>query len=360
MNVQKGKDLNPMMCSNNIYRSRCNPRRITTINEIKRCDRTMAISSMNPSSRRTHFLSFLVHYVALFQTITTTTISPWTTSNALSPTHSFVLRANHIVQNHQRLHPRLCSSFLISSKPTVIKQGQPLMSSGNEAEFADTDSVANGNYTSSIIMQREKTIRWMVRPAQLQDKDKVDALLKISYSTLLPNSYSPEILSKALPKICTAQESLLTCGTWYVVEDPQTGDLVGCGGYTMHAPGPPLDRDDGTDGVDDWSTTTTTSSSRPIYTAPHLRHFATHPMYGRKGVATAIWNHSWNAIVEHFTTQGQPAPAIEVMSSLTAESFYSSLEFEKVKSLTIPLGDDCDFPATLMRRSAPPPAGGQQ
>jgi GNAT superfamily N-acetyltransferase len=215
------------------------------------------------------------------------------------------------------------------------------MSSGyKEAAIQDTeDPETNVNSDSSVDMEK---VQWIVRPAQLRDKDKVDALLKTSYGTLLPANYSPEILTKALPKICIAQETLLTCGTWYVVEDPQTGTLVGCGGYTTYAPGP-FAGQDGAGGVDD------------TIQAPHLRHFAVDPTYARKGVATAIWNHSWNTIVEHYQIQGQPAPAMEVISSLTAESFYTSLGFEKVESLTVPLGGDCDFPATLMRRPEPTP-----
>ncbi len=287
------------------------------------------------------FIFLVAHHVVFFQS--NTTISPCTTSNALSPAASIAPRKRPIVHNHHRVAPCLFSHAFRSSE---VNQGDSLMASGYEAATTNTYPVENFNTDSSTTMYGKEKIAWMVRPAQLQDKDKVDALLAASYGTLLPASYSPEILSNALPKICNAQESLLTCGTWYVVEDPQTGALVGCGGFTLHAPVPTSDNG-GTEGVD-----VPPSAPRPIQ-APHLRHFATDPAHARKGIASAIWNQSWKAIVEHFHAQGQPAPAMEVISSLTAESFYESLGFEKVKSLNVPLGEDCDFPATLMRRPAP-------
>ena len=75
-------------------------------------------------------------------------------------------------------------------------------------------------------------MKWIIRPATTEDSAKIDALLYASYSKLFPMDYSADILDKALPIISKAKPDLLTCGTWYVVEDFSTRELVGCGGWT--------------------------------------------------------------------------------------------------------------------------------
>lgn len=122
------------------------------------------------------------------------------------------------------------------------------------------------------------------------------------------------------------REELLTCGTWYVVEDPRDGRLTGCGGWTFRQPAQ-------------------TEGGKKV---PHLRHFATRADMVRKGVGRAIWNRSWEDIAK-LSAEGTKTP-LEVFSTLTAEPFYTSVGFQKVKELTLPIAKDCDFPCVLMRR----------
>ena len=68
----------------------------------------------------------------------------------------------------------------------------------------------------------------------------------------------------------------------------------------------------------------------------------------RKGVGRAIWNRSWEDIAK-LSAEGTKTP-LEVFSTLTAEPFYTSVGFQKVKELTLPIAKDCDFPCVLMRR----------
>ena len=143
---------------------------------------------------------------------------------------------------------------------------------------------------------------------------------------MLRKDYGDDFLDKALPGLSSARESLLTCGTWYVVHHPDTPDaLVGCGGWTLDQPAK-------------------TDGSLP--SSPHLRHFATHPDVLRQGVGRAIWNRTWKDISDAVGSD----TTLEVFSTLTAESFYGSLGFELIKHMTLPILEDCDFPCTLMRR----------
>jgi GNAT superfamily N-acetyltransferase len=200
--------------------------------------------------------------------------------------------------------------------------------------------------SNSIIMTTATTttpasttsIRWIIRPAALTDAASCSALLQASYETLLQPDYSDSCLSNCLPLITVAQPQLLTCGTWYVVLHPETGQMVGCGGWTARSP------------------TTTTSSSiggggndAAAVVVPHLRHFAVHPSFTRLGIASLLWEHSLASIRN---SMGGVVPAMEVFSTLTAEPFYTSCGFQSVNHMEVELQKDLFFPCILMRREA--------
>lgn len=79
-------------------------------------------------------------------------------------------------------------------------------------------------------------IAWIVRPVSPCDKQSIEHLLKVSFETLLPRFYSKEVLEVSLPLLTLLRPELLTCPTWYVVQHPSTGEIVGCGGWTAHTP----------------------------------------------------------------------------------------------------------------------------
>lgn len=180
--------------------------------------------------------------------------------------------------------------------------------------------------TSSSSNKDQQKTNWIVRPSNISDKEAVEDLLRLSYSTLLSKDYEEELLEKALPIICSARPELLTCGTWYVVEDPDTSTIVGCGGWTPRSP-----------------------FNEEI---PNLRHFATDPGRLRKGVARAIWDRTWEDFCKSSSEEDSKEQQImEVFSTITAESFYASLAFEKIRDIAIPIRDDLQFPAVVMRRT---------
>jgi hypothetical protein len=75
-----------------------------------------------------------------------------------------------------------------------------------------------------------------IRTANPADSEAVTALLAASYSTLLSAAYESDLLGRGLPHFTKANPTLLACGTYYVAER-ETGDLVGCGGWTAAEPG---------------------------------------------------------------------------------------------------------------------------
>lgn len=179
-----------------------------------------------------------------------------------------------------------------------------------------------------MVPPRKERINWIIRAATLEDTAPCEKLLTESYSQLLPQDYDHETLSKALPILTTPHEDLLTCGTWYVVQHPETKDFVGCGGWTMRASGPAADL-----------------TEAPC---PHLRHFATHPEWTRRGIGQMLWQQIIRDVSKAVGLG--PSTVLEVFSSLTAKDFYGKFGFVAIKHLHIEFSTDCKFPVILMRR----------
>src|SRR5215208_3899160 len=62
------------------------------------------------------------------------------------------------------------------------------------------------------------TSPFAIRIADLQDTASVTALLEASYTNQLKDSYSPEVLVRALPLMTRANPCLLDSGTYYVIQ----------------------------------------------------------------------------------------------------------------------------------------------
>src|SRR3982750_2124167 len=112
---------------------------------------------------------------------------------------------------------------------------------------------------------RELSPAALIRPARPTDADAVSTLLQTSYSDLLATSYNSHLLRLALPYMSKANSTLLVSGTYYVAE-AASGILVGCGGWTAAQPG----------------------SGETVEGEAHIRHFAIHPQWTRRGMGTAI------------------------------------------------------------------------
>jgi N-acetylglutamate synthase-like GNAT family acetyltransferase len=160
-----------------------------------------------------------------------------------------------------------------------------------------------------------------LRVATLEDAVAVDRLLQVSYAKLMATSYDEESLAPALKLLTKANPSLLGSGTYYLAELP-TGFLVGCGGWTLERPG--------------------TGSIEPR--VGHVRHFAVHPDWTRRGIGRAIFNSCERAARE------AGVRTLECYSSLNAEKFYRSLDFKRIRWMDIELQPHVVLRTVLMRR----------
>ncbi len=162
-------------------------------------------------------------------------------------------------------------------------------------------------------------MRLCTRLAALSDETAVSALLLASYSALMAKDYEAGVLAAALPRMVRANPGLLGSGTFYVVEGPGYA-VIGCGGWTLAAPGTKVE----------------------VAGLGHLRHFATHPDFVRRGVGRLIYDRCVGAAGLACVTRFQ------AYSSLTAVPFYASVGLAFVRSFDLPLGGGASLPAVLM------------
>jgi GNAT superfamily N-acetyltransferase len=160
-----------------------------------------------------------------------------------------------------------------------------------------------------------------LRIAKPEDSDAVAAVLGPSYIRLMAAAYPPELLDPVLPSITRANPALLSSGRYYLVE-AETGEPAGCGGWS---PDPPGRRDD--------------DPGRA-----HIRHFATHPAWIRRGVGRLLYQRcAADARRAGFTR-------FEAWASLNGEAFYAALGFRRIERIEAMMPGGVRFPAIRMER----------
>jgi N-acetylglutamate synthase-like GNAT family acetyltransferase len=164
--------------------------------------------------------------------------------------------------------------------------------------------------------------RYVLRVATPRDAEAVSELLRASYPRLMRSAYDEEVLAPALEVMTQANPSLLRSGTYYVAE-LTNGFLVGCGGWTPERPG--------------------TKSVEPGL--GHVRHFAVHPDWTRRGIGRALLEACGR------TARAAGVRAFECYSSLNAEKFYRALGFVRIREMDMELKPPVVLPGVLMRRN---------
>ena len=156
----------------------------------------------------------------------------------------------------------------------------------------------------------------IIRPTTRADLAAVDMLLARAYPKMLKADYPPSVLVTALPIISRAQPKLVTCGTYYVVEEE--GQVLGAGGWTRDRSDPRLG---------------------------HIRHVVTDDRALRRGVGRALMAHCFDAARAAGVTR------MECWATLTAEPFYQACGFETVGPMDVTLEGGISFPSIRMTRA---------
>ncbi|MFL6844576.1 MAG: GNAT family N-acetyltransferase [Allosphingosinicella sp.] len=160
-----------------------------------------------------------------------------------------------------------------------------------------------------------------LRVATPGDHDAVATVLGASFPALWAGVYPPELLASALPFTTRPHPPLLASGRYYLVES-EAGAPAGCGGWSGHPPG----------------------SEEADFRRAHIRHFATHPDFIRRGVGRLLYERcEADARAVGFRT-------LECYSSLNGEAFYVALGFRRLEAIEVPMPGGIGFPSVRMER----------
>jgi N-acetylglutamate synthase-like GNAT family acetyltransferase len=161
-----------------------------------------------------------------------------------------------------------------------------------------------------------------VRTAGKADIAAIDALLARSYPALLKADYRPSVLVTALPLISRAQPALVTCGTYFVVQDT-AGTICGAGGWTRHA----------------------SQGGSGSTVIGNIRHVVTDHRKTRQGIGRHLMAH----ILSDAAAAG--ITGLDCLSTLTAVPFYRAMGFVEQGPREISLRAGIVFPSVAMHRA---------
>ncbi|MBO6717850.1 MAG: GNAT family N-acetyltransferase [Rhizobiaceae bacterium] len=161
----------------------------------------------------------------------------------------------------------------------------------------------------------------VVRTAKPEDQDVLSALIAAAYARLDNGQYDRAQLSAALPAMSKANPRLLRSGTYYVIE--VDGVAAACGGWSFEQPGSTMTED----GV------------------AHIRHFATHPDFLRRGLARSLLDRC----LEEARAKG--ARIMKSQATLPAEKFYESAGFRTRCTFNVEMGPGLELPVLDMEKA---------
>lgn len=165
-------------------------------------------------------------------------------------------------------------------------------------------------------------IGFSIRVAGLADAPAISELLEASYRALLAPAYDPAAMQTALPVLTRANRDLLGSGRFHLAQT-DGGSLVGCGGWSLERPG----------------------SGEIEAGLGHIRHFAVHPDWLRRGVGRSLV-----AVCEQ-EARAAGLTELECFASLNAEAFYAALGFIPLRRHDLAMGSGTTLPSIVMRHT---------
>ncbi len=172
-----------------------------------------------------------------------------------------------------------------------------------------------------------------VRPARMDERTALDALIALSSRKLGRAHYSDEQLDYAIGTVFGVDTDLIVDGTYLVAEID--GALAGCGGWSRRATLFGADAFDGRD----------PQALDPAHDAAKIRAFFVHPDFTRRGVGRAIYDRC------EAEARAAGFRALELMGTLGGVPLYADLGFLADAPVQHPLRDGLTMEFVPMRKA---------
>jgi GNAT superfamily N-acetyltransferase len=175
-----------------------------------------------------------------------------------------------------------------------------------------------------------------VRPARMDERDALDALIAASARELGGRDYSSTQLDRAIGTVFGVDSELIEDGTYLVAEID--GVRAGCGGWSRRAT---LFGADARAGRDPRRLDPATDPAK-------IRAFFVHPDWSRRGVGRAIYDRC------EAEARAAGFGSLELMATLGGLLLYSGLGFEPGPAIDYDLGDGLSMRFVPMRKILAP------
>ncbi|MEQ9504936.1 MAG: GNAT family N-acetyltransferase [Hyphomonas sp.] len=173
------------------------------------------------------------------------------------------------------------------------------------------------------------------RAAVPADETGIAALMELSISALLPSFLTPEQVA-ASRSIMGLDRQLIADGTYFVVHDTQSGELVACGGWSNRA----------TLYGGDHSTAQRNAALLQMgVDAARIRAMYTHPDFTRRGLGRYVLDICESA------ARGAGFSRVELMATLGGEPLYRACGYEEIERIISASVDGVDVPGLRMGKT---------
>jgi GNAT superfamily N-acetyltransferase len=145
-----------------------------------------------------------------------------------------------------------------------------------------------------------------IRSATPADKQNLDRLIALSARALSRDAYSEEEIETAIAHVFGVDSELVADGSYFVVEPPEGGEALACGGWSRRK----------TLFGGDRFAARSSGYLDPQHEPAKIRAFFVHPDYARKGIGRVLLAHCEQAARAHGFGQA------EMMATLPGVRLY--------------------------------------